>query len=62
MAVAHKFASKGYDIQLAARNLEHFLADKSDLEYRHQVSVSLHEFDALNLSSHEALLSLYRTA
>ena len=31
MAVAHRFASQGYDIQLAARNLEHFLADKSDL-------------------------------
>jgi decaprenylphospho-beta-D-erythro-pentofuranosid-2-ulose 2-reductase len=53
MAVAHRFAKAGYDIQLAARNIENLADDKSDLELRYGVSVSLHEFDALEVRTHE---------
>ena len=52
IAVAHRFAKAGYDIQLAARNAESLDADRSDIELRYQVAVTLHEFDALDTTSH----------
>ena len=52
IAVAHRFAEAGYQIQLAARNINNLAADKSDIELRHQVNVTLHEFDALDTTSH----------
>ena len=56
MAVAHRFAKAGYDIQLAARNSESLGADKSDIELRYQVAVTLHEFDALDIGSHDSFV------
>ena len=53
MAAAHRFAKAGYDIQLAARNSESLGTDKSDIELRYEVAVTLHSFDALNIGSHE---------
>jgi len=53
LAVAHRFAAAGRPIQLAARNAEALAAEKSNIELRHNVSVSLHEFDALDINSHE---------
>jgi len=52
IAVAHRFAKAGYDIQLAARNAESLNDDRSDIELRYQVTVTLHEFDALDTTSH----------
>ena len=52
MAVAHRFAKAGYNIQLAARNADSLETDKSDIELRYQVAVSLHEFDALKTDLH----------
>ena len=56
-AVAHKFAALGHPIQLAARSAPTLEADKSDLELRYGVSVSLHEFDALATDTHEAFVA-----
>ena len=56
-AVAHKFASLGHPVQLAARNVDALTAEKTDMELRHNVSVTLHEFDALALNTHEAFIS-----
>ena len=56
MAVAHRFAKAGYEIQLAARNVENLADNKSDLELRYEISVSLHEFDALKIEKHESFL------
>lgn len=56
-AVAHKFASLGHPLQLAARNATTLAADKTDLELRYGVSVSLHEFDALATETHEAFVA-----
>lgn len=56
MAVAHRFGKAGYDIQLAARNSEILGADKSDIELRYQVAVTLHEFDALDIVSHDSFV------
>lgn len=56
-AVAYKFASLGHPVQLAARNVDTLAADRTDLELRHNVSVSLHEFDALATETHEAFVA-----
>jgi decaprenylphospho-beta-D-erythro-pentofuranosid-2-ulose 2-reductase len=56
-AVAHKFASLGHPIQLAARNASALEADKTDMELRHGVSVTLHEFDALATETHESFVA-----
>jgi decaprenylphospho-beta-D-erythro-pentofuranosid-2-ulose 2-reductase len=56
-AVAHKFAALGHPVQLAARNPSTLEADKTDMELRYGVSVSLHDFDALATDSHEAFVA-----
>jgi decaprenylphospho-beta-D-erythro-pentofuranosid-2-ulose 2-reductase len=56
-AVAHKFAALGHPIQLAVRNIETLAAEKADMELRHNVPVSLHEFDALATDTHETFVA-----
>ncbi|MEI3807204.1 SDR family oxidoreductase [Agrobacterium radiobacter] len=56
-AVAHKFAAGGYAIQLAARNAEGLDVEKRDIELRYGVEVTLHEFDALSIETHEEFLN-----
>ena len=51
-AIAAKFASNKYDIQLAARNVSQLTAIQSDLQIRYHVSCSLHAFDALSFETH----------
>jgi len=53
---SHYFAKQGYDIQLAARNVETLSSDKLDIELRYQVVVTLHEFDVLEIGSHEEFI------
>ena len=55
-AVAHKFASLGHPVQLAARHVDNLDADKTDIELRHNVTVTLHEFDALAIDTHQAFV------
>ena len=52
-AVARKFASLGHPLQLAARNVDTLETDKTDMELRHNVPVTLLEFDALATDTHE---------
>jgi len=56
-AVTHKFASMGHPIQLAARNAATLDSEKTDLELRYGVPVSLHEFDALATETHEKFVA-----
>jgi len=56
-AVAHKFASLGHPVQLAARNVSTLEGDKADMEMRYGVSVSLQEFDALATDTHNAFVA-----
>jgi short-subunit dehydrogenase len=56
LAAAHLLAAAGHPIQLAARNARSLDAYKSDIEIRHKVSVSLHEFDALAIGSHQSFV------
>ena len=56
-AVAHKFASLGHPLQLAARNAAALEAEKTDMELRYEVPVTLHEFDALAIETHIAFVN-----
>lgn len=56
LAIAHAYAALGHPIQLAARNADGLEAAKVDLGLRHSVPVTLHEFDALALESHEGFV------
>ena len=53
MSTAHCFAEAGYDIQLAARNVDSLDQYKSNFEQKYQINVTLHEFDALKINSHK---------
>ena len=50
-AVAHPLQRRLH-IQLAARNAESLVTEKTDIELRYKVNVTLHEFDALDTVSH----------
>lgn len=56
MAVAHRFAKSGYDVQLSARHADSLDTDKADIELRYQVAVTVHEFDALDIASHDSFV------
>lgn len=51
-AIARRFAAAGHPLQLAARRPERLERARADLELRHQVTVTLHAFDALDLDAH----------
>ena len=56
-ATAHKFASLGHPVQLAARNATAMEDDKADMELRYKVAVTLHEFDALAIETHDTFVN-----
>ena len=56
-AIARAFATEGHPIQLAARNAETLDAERTDIELRHNVTVTLHDFDALATETHESFVS-----
>jgi decaprenylphospho-beta-D-erythro-pentofuranosid-2-ulose 2-reductase len=57
LAIAHRFAKEGFDVQLAARRPEELERAKSDLETRYGVAVTLHAFDALAIHTHEQFVA-----
>ena len=56
IALAHRFAKEGFDLQLAGRNSENLKNDCSDLKIRYNVEVITYEFDALDFKSHEKFI------
>ena len=57
MATAYRFAMEGYNIQLAARNVDNLELDQLNIEKLYQVRVTLHEFDVLKISTHSEFVS-----
>lgn len=51
-AIANKFAAEKYNIQLAARNMSRLEPLSSDLQIRHQVTCTTHEFDVTAFDKH----------
>jgi len=56
LAVAHRFAAAGYDVQLAARNAAQLNADAADIAIRHNVQATTHELDVLAPDSFEGFI------
>ena len=56
LSVAHKFASEGYNLQLAARSSSELELVSNDLQIRYQVDVSYHELDVLDYVSFDTFL------
>ena len=54
VAIARKFASQGFGIQLAARNTVRVQPLQSDIAIRYNVPCTVHEFDAVQFNSHQA--------
>lgn len=52
-AITHKFAEKGFNIYLAARDVEECRKDVQDLRIRYSVNAQAVEFDALNYKAHK---------
>ena len=57
IAIAHKFAKEGFNIQLAARNAETLKDDCSDIKIRYNVDATFYELDALDINSHKNFIS-----
>jgi short-subunit dehydrogenase len=53
-AIAKKFASEKYDVQLAARNAQQLKPLQSDLQIRHGIQSSVHSFDAEKYETHQS--------
>ncbi len=54
-ALARYFGSKGYNLQLAGRDLEQLHVLGTDVKIRHNISVDVLELDALDFESHQDL-------
>lgn len=54
VAIARKYASENYAIQLAARKPEQLYALQQDLQIRSGTTVTTHAFDAMDFESHTA--------
>ncbi len=52
-AIAREYAQNGYDLCLAARNIEEVSSLKSDIEIRSGQKVELKEFDITDFAAHE---------
>lgn len=54
VAIARKYAQEKYNVQLAARKVEHLLPLQQDLQIRYGITATVHAFDALDTASHAA--------
>jgi decaprenylphospho-beta-D-erythro-pentofuranosid-2-ulose 2-reductase len=52
IAIAKKFAAEGYNLQLAARNVQRLKPLQTDLSITRSVTCSIHEFDAEATDTH----------
>ncbi len=53
-AVAHRYASEGWNIILAGRNIEIIDRDAEDMRVRYKVDVKVARFEALDFDSHRS--------
>jgi decaprenylphospho-beta-D-erythro-pentofuranosid-2-ulose 2-reductase len=53
-AIAKKFATEKYNVQLAGRNIDQLKPLQSDIEIRYGISCSIHSFDAMKFETHQS--------
>jgi len=56
IAIAHRFAKEGYNVQLAARNRDRLTKECKHICARFNVLTTSHEFDVLDLASHKQFI------
>lgn len=56
IAIAHRFAKEGYNVQLAARNVNRMNDECINICSRYDVLTTCHEFDVLDLPSHNQFI------
>ena len=61
VAIANKYASKGYSIQLAGRNIEEINIISKDINIRHDVIIDNYELDILDIGSHLKFINNLKT-
>ena len=52
-SVARKFGENGYNLFLAARNIEELKIQSTDFKIRYDVNINTYEFDILKTETHE---------
>ena len=52
-STVHKFGENGYNLQLAARNLDDLKKISADLKIRYNVDINVYEFDILKTENHQ---------
>ena len=52
-STVHKFGENGYNLQLAARNLDDLKKISADLKIRYNVDINIYEFDILKTENHQ---------
>ena len=52
-STVHKFGENGYNLQLAARNLDDLKKISADLKIRYNVNINVYEFDILKTENHQ---------
>ena len=57
IAVAYKFASEGWNLQLTARNSAELEVIVNDIKIRHEIKVSVYEFDILNFDTFDMTIN-----
>ena len=57
VAIAYKFASKGWNLQLTSRNCSELKLLVNDIKIRYEVDISVYELDILNFDSFEDILN-----
>ncbi len=59
-SIAKKFGENGYDLLLAARNIDELEKLSTDLKIRYDVKVSIYEFDILKTETHENFIKSFK--
>jgi decaprenylphospho-beta-D-erythro-pentofuranosid-2-ulose 2-reductase len=61
LAIARKFASNGFSLTLAARNVQRLEAMQADIQIRQKVKVAIVQFDAIDIGSHKLFYDQLKT-
>ena len=56
LSIARKYAEKGWQVQLTARDISKLKAIQTDLQIRYEVAVSIHKLDARAFDTHTDFL------
>ncbi len=56
VSAAHKFASKGYNLQLASRNSQELALVSEELSIKYDISVSIYELDIVNFKTFQSFV------